>query len=971
MRKILLATTFLTCGLIPTVAQADPVTMGIILSSGMSAYGAVTAGGVAFAAAGFWGSFATAFATRLALGYALNALVPKPSFGGARGYTVSTLGSSQPTAVIYGKVKVGGVIFYQETTSDNKYLHTLIALAGHEVNEIQKVYLNDEELTLTTSSNDSNGIPIYEVSSPTKYAGKVRVKLHLGEDNQAADATLALESTSWGVNHKASGIAYIYTRFEFDADVFPNGVPQVTALVEGKKNRHDDGSPLAYSPLSSRCLADYLVFSGIATMDEIDSTLLVAANTICDENVKELKSTPLTQTLSSSGTTLNVEDGSIFDLDNTGVNLSRIQIDDEIITLTVNTVINGNVITNVTRGFGTQPSHASGSKVHLVQKRYQCNGTFTTDSAPKEVISGMLASMGGMLWYSQGKWKMKAASFTNPVLNLDENDLRSALSIKTRNSRRDGFNKVIGKFRGIESNWQTTNYPAVTSSTFLGIDNNQESSVELDFPFVSNSPQSQRIAKISLYRNREQVSVSGVYGLRALQLTVGDIVRLKNERLGFKDPDDNSLGKLFEVVDWSFGLNNEASLQCNMVLQEISSGIFDWDADETLFESNNTTLLSPFFVPDIGITIGQNLRIVNEHVVNVLSVTTTASSNEASQIDKVEVEYKEQSESDFKSLGTGKLGLFEILDLEASTTGTTYNVRARAVNSLGVKGTYTTASVVFLPEATPPDNVTNFSFSISSGTLFLKWTAVADLDLSYYQVKHNSLTSGATWDNSSFNPVGIEKIARPATSAALPALSGTYLIKAYDKTGNESVASTSFVITPSQLPALGVSSTLTENPSFSGTKNNTAISYPSDPDELRLFSMNAGQSGTYEFSNHIDLTTSRTATVSSEVVFTRVQINSGLWDNIPQNWDTWPDNFDNWTNADVGFDDNIVSVQVAATNDDPNSGSATFGSFTDANGSQIVGRGFKFKATLSNTNSIRNTQYFSIKRNGRILNVST
>ena len=946
MRKILLATTFLTCNIIPIMAQADPVTMGLILSSGMAAYGSVTAAGVAFA----WGTFATAFATRLAIGYALNALIPRPSIGEPSGYTINTLGSSQPTAVIYGKVRVGGVIFYQETTSENNYLHTLIALAGHEVNEIQEVYLNDEELTLTTSSNDSNGLPIYEVSSPTNYAGKVRIKLHKGEDNQAADATLASESTSWGLDHKASGIAYIYVRFLFDADAFPNGVPQVTALVEGKKNRASADYGLAYSPLSSRCLADYLVFSNIATMDEIDSTLLIAANTVCDENVKELKSTALTQTLSSSGTTLNVQDGSIFDLDNTGANLSRIQIDDEIITLTVNTVINGNVITNVSRGFGTQPSHASGSQVHLVQDRYQCNGTFTTDIAPKEVVSGMLASMGGMLWYSQGKWKMKAASFTNPVLNLDENDLRSPLAIQTRNSRRDGFNKINGTFRGEESNWQTTNYPAVTSSTFLGVDNNQESSVELNFPFISNSPQSQRVSKIALYRNREQVSVSGVFGLRALQLTVGDIVRLKNERLGFKDPDNNSLGKLFEIADWSFGLNSEMSLQSNMILQEISSGVFDWDADETLFESNNTTLLSPFTVPTITVSLSQDLRIVNEHVVNVLKVLTTASSNEISQVDKVEVEYKAQSETDYKALGTGKLGLFEILDLEASATGTAYDVRARAINSLGVKGTYVPKSIVFNPEATKPANVTNFGFSISAGTLFLSWSAVPDLDLSYYEVKHNSLTSGATWDNSSSTPVGIEKIARPATSAAMPALSGTYFIKAWDKTGNDSLGATSFVITQSQLPALGASTTLTENPSFSGTKSNTSIYTAATPDELRITNFSAsGASGTLEFNGYIDLTTVRTATVSSEVVFTRHQ-STTLWDAIPQNWDTWPENFDDWTDADVGFNDNIVSVDVSTTQTDPNSGSPSWSAYTAANGSQIVGRGFKFKATLTNTN---------------------
>jgi hypothetical protein len=847
------------------MAQADPVTMGLILSSGMSAYGAVTAAGAAFA----WGTFATAFATRLAIGYALNALIPRPSIGEPSGYTINTLGSSQPTAVIYGKVKVGGVIFYQETTNDNKYLHSLIALAGHEVQQIEKVYLNDEELTLDASGN---------VTAPTKYAGKVRIKKHLGADNQAADVTLSTESSQWGLNYKASGIAYIYVRFEFDADAFPNGVPQVTALVEGKKVVQTGSSAGSYSANSARCLADYLVFSGIATYDEIDNSLFTTATSVCDENV----------TLSGGGT----------------------------------------------------------------HHRYECNGTFTTDIAPKEVVSGMLSSMGGMLWYSQGKWKMKAASFTNPVLNLDENDLRSPLSIQTRNSRRDGFNKIEGTFRGEESNWQTTNYPAVTSSTFLGIDNNQESSVELNFPFISNSPQSQRVSKIALYRNREQVSVSGVFGLRALQLTVGDIVRLKNERLGFKDPDDNSLGKLFEVADWSFGLNSEMSLQSNMILQEISSGVFDWDADETLFESNNTTLPSPFTVPVLNVFLSQDLRIVNEHVVNVLKVLTTANSNEISQVDKVEVEYKEQSETDYKALGTGKLGLFEILDLEAATTGTTYNVRARAINSLGVKGSYTLESELFLPETTDPANVTNFGFSISAGTLFLTWTAVPDLDLSYYQVKHNSLTSGATWNNSSSTPVGIEKIARPATSAAMPALSGTYFIKAHDKTGNESLGATSFVITQSQLPELDVTTTLTENPSFSGTKSNTSIYTAATPDELRTTDFTAsGASGTYEFNGYIDLTAARTATVSSEVVFTRHQ-STTLWNAIPQNWDTWPESFDDWTDSDVGFNDNIVSVKVAVTqtDPDPNENPVWTDFIYDANGSQIVGRGFKFRATLSNTN---------------------
>lgn len=866
MKKFLLASTFLTA-FAPVQAQADPISIALAAASTFSS-GWVVGMGVTT-----WqmGAFMSAFLPRLALGYALNALTPKPSVKGVEGYTVNTLGSAAPTAVIYGEVKTGGVIFYQETTNENKYLHTLIAFCSHEIANFDEIYLNDEAVVFDNDVYAHEGT----VTSPAKYDDKVRIKIHTGEDDQAADADLISESANWGVNHKASGIAYLYCRFEFDADVFPNGVPQVTALIRGKKVPQVNSATVpTYHANSARCLADYLIYSGIATYEEIDHDLFEAAADICSQQV----------TLAGGGN----------------------------------------------------------------EQRYECNGTFTTDLAPKDVISSILSSMGGMLWYSQGKWKMKAAAFTNPVLNLDENDLRSTLSIQTRNSRRDGFNKIVGTFRGEQSNWQTTNYPPITSEIFLNVDNNQENTVELNLPFTSSSSMAQRIAKIALYRNREQISVSAVYGLRALQLTVGDIVRLKNLRLGFKDPDDSSLGKLFEVVDWSFGLNSEMSLQCNMVLQEISSGIFDWDADETLFETNNTTLPSPFFVPTLGVTLSQELRIVNEHVVNVLNVSTTASSNEISQVDKVEVEYKEQSETDYKALGTGKLGVFEILDLEEGG----YDVRARAINSLGVKGTYTTAFKEFAPEADPPSDVTNFSFSISSGTLFLKWTAVSDLDLSYYQVKHNYLTSGATWGNSTSDPVGIEKIARPATSAAMPALSGTYLIKAYDKTGKESSNAASFVITQSQLPSLDITTTITENPDFDGIGSNFTVYTAANPDELRMNNFSSsGASAFYEFDSKVDLTIVRTATVSSEVVFTRHQ-STTLWDAIPQNWDTWPENFDNWTDADVGFNDNIVSVKVAVTNDPPNQifPAPSWSAYTEANGSQLVGRGFKFKAELSNTN---------------------
>ena len=36
-------------------------------------------------------------------------------------------------------------------------------------------------------------------------------------------------------NHRFRGIAYVYIRLEFDEDIYPNGIPNISALVKGKK----------------------------------------------------------------------------------------------------------------------------------------------------------------------------------------------------------------------------------------------------------------------------------------------------------------------------------------------------------------------------------------------------------------------------------------------------------------------------------------------------------------------------------------------------------------------------------------------------------------------------------------------------------------------------------------------------------------------------------------------------------------
>ena len=578
------------------------------------------------------------------------------------------------------------------------------------------------------------------------------------------------------------------------------------------------------------------------------------------------------------------------------------------------------------------------------QKRYTANGSFTTGSTPGNAITQILTAMGGMIWYSQGKFGCRAASWDAPTLSYDENDLLEPIEVTSRHSRRDQVNEIHGTFRGEESNWQETDFPPVTSQVFLDSDGGQLSVLDMPLPFTATTAMAQRIAKLALYRQREQINLSITVGLAGFKAKIGDIINVTNSRLGWTN-------KSFEVVNWTFGLGNDMSLIVSMALMEISETVYEWDAEEKSFDQNNTTLLAPWIVPDVGLSLSTELRLARQSVTGVL--VASVSCELPTRVSQVECQYKLSSASNdaFRSFSTGPLGSHEILGL---TEGTSYDVRARAINTFGILGDWiTVSSFQFDPLNSPPADVTNLIWTVSSGSVFLKWTPVADLDADFYEIRHSSLTSGAVWGSS--NSL-VQKVSHPRSQITEVARTGTYLIKAVDKSGNYSANAVSASILASELPALGTTATTTENPDFGGGKTNVAIATGPAPDELRMSSFaSAGSTGTYLFEDHVDVGSLRTTTIDSEL--TEFRHHSGAtsgsvnWDDIASSfsWDGWIGNWDDWTDEDAEWNDYSTTIYVRASPDNHGASGQTWGDWLVIDGSQVIGRSFEFKAVLANT----------------------
>lgn len=821
------------------------------ISAGVALLSAATTSAFAIAAGTYVaGAFLTSFAVSFALGAAMKALAPKPSVGGNRGYQTNSLGPAQDHQIIYGKMKVGGAIVFDEATGvNNKFLHRIIAVAGHRVESFEEIYINDEVVTLDGSGN---------VTSPSQYNTKIRINLHLGSSDQTADSDLVSESTKWTAEHRLRGIAYMYVRLKFDADAFPNGIPVITATVKGKRVYDPRTGSTAWSDNPALCLRNYLRSAyGLAEeASNIDNDLVIAAANICDQ----------TNTIAST-------------------------------------------------------------------TRYTCNGAFTTSSTPYDMLSELLKSMGGSMWYAQGKWRMKPAYWTSPVMDLNEDDLRSNISVGTRHSRRDNFNVIKGTFRGEESNWQTTDYPQVTNSAFLTADNNQESVADVDLSFTDNSIEARRLALISLERNRQQLTVNGSFGLKTLELQVGDNIRLTNSRFGWTN-------KEFEVVQWSFGLTDGLDLQTQMTLRETAETVFDEVSDGVVYERDNTALLSPFLVPSVGLSASVRTQVIREKLTNIITLTVTSGGGE--RIDHIESEFKLSSSSDWIALGTGQLGAFEAIDLEDGD----YDFRARAINTFGIKGEWeylTNINASGLLE--PPSDVTGLVAEVNGAVITLDWEAVPDLDLSFYRVRYSPELLGATWANSL---TYVDKVPRPASSVSVPARSGTYLVRAYDKSGVGSVNYTSVVVPIANIEPLANTLTLTDSPSFTGSKTNATVVN----NNLRINSYaTAPSEGEYLFSNYIQTGDSSVKRCRVYVSGTTVRHDdtAGLFDDQPALFDDAVGLFDDLGGTSQFSDTNIITL-VSTTQDNP-AGSPTWSPYTAIKVADLSARAFRFKVKLTSSSN--------------------
>ena len=419
---------------------------------------------------------------------------------------------------------------------------------------------------------------------------------------------------------------------------------------------------------------------------------------------------------------------------------------------------------------------SGGSDINI----FDCNAVIDTSKKVLDNVRDIIRGMRGYLPYVQGKYKLVIETTGTASVSLNEDDIIGgyALASPTKNSK---FNRVIVSYINPDRNYQVdeVQFPPIDDSGLASADQHATMKTadggfllenRSDFRTITSTYQAEEMAEIILRRSREALGLSINCNFKAYELHIGEIVNVSLTSLGFSN-------KAFRVITMIF--NEDYTISLNLV--EYQASHYTWASKTQVSSTPSTNLPTPFTIqPPASITLSDEMiEYADGVVLTRLNIVISASPD--SFVQYYQVEAKKTSESNFKIISSGTELRHEFLNV---IDGENYTVRAKAINSFGVSSTFTSATHTVVGATETPADVTDLSVSlVGSNQMELSWTPVADLDISWYEIRFQNVTSGATWNEST--PIA-KVVRRKSNALVVNAQIGSYCIKAVDKLGNSS-----------------------------------------------------------------------------------------------------------------------------------------------------------------------------------------
>lgn len=722
-----------------------------------------------------------------------------------------------PRNTVYGRTRVSGPILYAASTGTNhKYLHLVVALAGHEIDAVEEIWFGDKLVTLDANgytasepfgsfkrdaemtnngvSNDENGwavstlVPLartlnaeatvgehtatisvpsgYELAAINSVHGEwlsygfdgamtsslaitfttdgntvhytvpaspaftrvvvtyqlnkvtitpfARVKIHLGAADQAVDADLLAEcgGEGWTSEHRLRGIAYLYVRLEFNTNVYVSGIPNISAVIRGKKVFDPRTGQTAWSRNWALIMRDWLMSSD-------------------------------------------------------GLGVTSAEIDDAVIVTSAN--------------FSYFPLALPDATTH---PRYTIDASISSDDRPIDTLGKLLAAGAGSMVYTQGKYVVRCG-MAAPVSShaITAGDLRGAVKVQPRPSRANLCNGAKAIYVNPADRYQQAETSPFSVPEYIAEDGGESIIVDLTFDYTTNPYIARHLAIVHVKRSRQGIVVEAPLKLCGFRYYVGQIVPITIPQLGWTE-------KAFRVSNWKLATDGRG---VDLVLQEYADNVFDYDPSlhSVLDTAPYTSLPDPHEVAAPGgLTVSETLYSTVGDVIR-----TRATFNWAGPANAYATQYQvaHWGADDVRKSTTTTYTSLSIDDVQP---GMLFGA-VRARNSFGVWSEW--SSVVarqILGKTEPPPDPDYFRLDVTGNgsRRFVFWIDQAPLDLAGFQIRYNVGAAALAWEAQT--PVHARLLkSSPFETGGFFDGTFTFTVRAVDTSGNFSTPGRSLTVT--------------------------------------------------------------------------------------------------------------------------------------------------------------------------------
>lgn len=581
-----------------------------------------------------------------------------------QGGTLDGTGAAAPTL---GSTPVSGsVTAIWHSGSGDSYISGSLTVGG-----------SGTSITLSGGLAGADYTVNYQTTSVTH---RMRIRPYLGTAAQNVGSDLAAEYPGKITSaDKFTSIALAVVDLDYDPDVFPQGVPRITALMRGAKVLDPRTGTTAWSENPALLAYHYARHSNgwALAVGDIRTADIQAAADVCDV------STDFTLRKSPTVT--------------------------EVVTL----------------------------------PRYRCGITIPTDGDPRAAMDDIFETMAGRWGWAGGTWRMRAGALGSTAWDLQPNwvaqrlgpdglpaDGSAVVQWTSGVPRENKVNRVTGRCVDPSQRWQVLPFPAVEDATLIATEG-AEYATEVEYLGVNHVAHAQHLGTVRI--RQAQASLRGELqcNLTAYPLELWDVGTVTLPRYGMA-------GKTFEVVGWRW----HPAEGVRLTLEEITADIFTPVAELTGRDpAPNSGLPSPWSVETItGVAVTSGtVTLTDASVLTRTQVSWDAAVSEAVRVGgRIEVQYALADDApatdDWASWP--EQGSATVAVIPGLLAERWYVFRVRAVSALGVRGAW--SAQVLHQVAAPPagaagpqgdsviveysiDGATLWHGTFTTGDLYARW----------------------------------------------------------------------------------------------------------------------------------------------------------------------------------------------------------------------------------------------------------